>query len=221
MYHTWDPCHGGEGRGPRPAIGRQSFGGPHHNSSGKQLTNSKKYLNTFYAMCAAGDFQISQNDNVELVERMDESPDGVTASSSVKLELSAVSPARQKSPAHLLTRTNASVSNCVVSSPTKMILDPSVSTFQSVVCAKSASGTSQAPVNSSTLSCINNSFAMSKKRLKVSESLEKVTACDDISGLRRRILEHKLARLKSIRERYYIFFIICTASVYFIFLILL
>lgn len=135
---------------------------------------------------------------------MDTSPD-VAVQSSAKTERPESSPARQKSPSYLnrQIRTDASVvSNCVVSSPTKMIRSPGVgSTVGASTLCDSGSGASQTSTNSSTPQC-NATFALSKKRLKISESLEKVTASDEVSGIRKRILEHKLARLKSIRERY-------------------
>lgn len=42
-----------------------------------------------------------------------------------------------------------------------------------------------------------------RKRLKLTESTEKVTAtADDAMGYRRRIMEHKMKRMRTIRERY-------------------
>lgn len=148
--------------------------------------------------------QISQNEEAEPVERMDTSPDAAVQPS-VKIERLESSPARQKSPSYLnqQIRTNMSVvSNCVVSSPTKMIRSPGVgpSTGVSTLC-DSGSSMSQASANSLNPQC-NVTFAMSKKRLKISDSSERVTASDEVLGIRKRILEHKLARLKSIRERY-------------------
>ncbi|XP_012272468.1 helicase domino isoform X3 [Orussus abietinus] len=41
-----------------------------------------------------------------------------------------------------------------------------------------------------------------RKRLKLAETTEKVTAIDDTVGYRRRIMEHKMKRMRAIREKY-------------------
>ncbi|XP_014482898.1 PREDICTED: uncharacterized protein LOC106748666 [Dinoponera quadriceps] len=69
--------------------------------------------------------------------------------------------------------------------------------------ASSSSSSSQSQASSSSSPQVTPSSSPARKRLKLSDSGEKSTlAGEDLSGLRKRVIEYKMRRMQTIREKY-------------------
>lgn len=98
----------------------------------------------------------------------------------------------------------ASASNSPLPSPTrqspaKVVLSTSPKLVRTTATAAAPAGTNVfvAPSAQTTIQS-----PPARKRLRLSDSTEKTTITDDSLGYRRRIMEHKMKRMRAIREKY-------------------